>query len=358
MSDESIINLSDSTKATMRNYAMVAGFMVLFIYAMAQMLYYFSIDYSLFIGTNHKIFRAIISCSLVLLGSVLAFLHKRDLIAITFLLMGLYNACTLFGPLFGTMSHGWSCPYLIVMVILGIAMLFTRNEQKYFCALILIPGNILRLARYALDLPREVTGIGLVIIALVSLYAVLCIGLENQRLPGYRLLTADESNESEDGSPVHFKISGSILGYSLLMVPAVALILFRLNLLGIKNADLQSIGMICGLMLIFVGFLMLTAGRMKYTPFMFTMLGITMAIQQILGVGWMIAIFLLIIASLCIFRSDKRILVGTSVLIWAINVLLLETAPNGVVIALTTVFLIVLTYVCFALCSDNRLKLI
>jgi len=369
MSDESIINLSDSTKATMRNYAMVMGFMTLFIYsAIVAMTHLSLIELS---QSQLYISRAIIAIALMISGSILAFLHKRDLVSITFLLISVNASLNITGfALFGSTTLGFFLSFEIVAILLGIAMLFTRNEQKYICSAVLIPKYTIALisdiAFYepiaCIDASTYMTmkAVGWMIIALVSVYAVLCIGLENPRFPGYGLLTADEDYEICDGSPVHFKVSGSVLGYMLLMIPLLTIIFYKLNLFNVGAPDIMACNGSCGILLFFVGFLMLIAGRMKFTPFMFMMLGIILAVP-VEGARWLFTISFIIIGILCIFRSDRKILVGIAIILHGLLLLFTNNSvlPNdAVLLILSTITFVIFAYVCFALCSDDRLKLI
>lgn len=367
MSDESIINLSDSTKATMRNYAMVAGFMAILIAASIDMTRYIS-------GSSPSMqvimYKSVISIALILFGSILAFLHKRDLVAITFLMIGLTASLSIMGvAVYESASYGFFDAYSIVAIIIGSAMLFTRNEQKYICAAILILPSIITLisglAFNANSIDHStmmsINAMGKMIWVVICIYAVLCIGLENPKFPGYRMLTADEEDETKDGSPVHFKVSGSILGYMLLMIPGLTCIFYKLNLFGMGIADIQTCDCSCGLLLIVVGFLMLVAGRMKFTPFMFMMLGMILVVPSTEQINWLFTVFFIIVGIICIFRTDRRILVGVAIIMNGLALLFTDEGvlPNDAAILLfSAIAFIIYAYVCFALCSDNRLKLI
>jgi len=369
MSDESIINLSDSAKTTVRNYAMVAGFMALFIYTTIHTAVFLSVGGSPTIQ-DYTFFRAIIAVALIMFGSILAFVHKRDLVSITFIMMGLGLLLVVMGTvLSGGILTGLSYSYMAVAVILAVAMLFTRNEQRFVCAAVLIPGYAISLigglacSADIIDASALMSmhAAGSVITALVSVYCALCIGLENPRFPGYILLTADEEYEICDGRPVHFKVSGSILGYSLIMVPIMACIFRSFGLFNMTISDLGASFCSCGLLLIFTGFLMLVAGRMKFTPFMFMMMGILMALIPMVQVPWLYTVSFIIVGILCLFRADRRIIVGAAVILYGLDFLFEVYGPlanEAVSLAINIVQFVIFTYVCFALCSDDRLKLV
>jgi len=354
MSDESILNLSDSTKAMMRNYAMVAGFFAIFIHSMLIACFGFTGGESSFAPSY------IVSAILLISGTVLVLLHKRDMTAIMFMMIGTsYLSFAIGFSVFGMRPFA---ALQILMLVFGVMFLLTKNEQKWICAalMILYGLNFITFGE-GIQNPQLISACIAVPSAILSGYAGLCIGLESPRFPGYSLLTADEADETKDGEPAHFKIMGSVLGYFLYSAAMFGSAMFYIGGDGTSLDRVIAMETICGTMLILVGLLMLIAGRMRFTPFMFIMLGTVTSLSFFLGdLIYLSFVFSLVVGLLCIFRKDRRLLVGVAVIMYgltyALSAMIIDSNA-GALFILNIIPFLILMYVSYALITQKTDKL-
>jgi len=361
MSDESIINLCDESKSAMRNYVMAAGLVALFVFSLivADINIRGYTTYE-FLRANNIIFASIFFVVLLSLGIILALLHKRDLVSITFILL----AMSIFLPQFGAYFFGGFTGYAMIAIVLisGIMFLFTRNEQRIACSTLLILRGLMFGSALMPSYSHEFVAVLSIIMAIVCAYFAIVIVLGNLKLPLYSMLTVDETDSSKDGSPVHFSVTGSILGYMLFSAAMLSSVLFYCGVDDVSIKACYATEAVCGLMLIVTGFIMLVAGRMKFTSMLFIMIGIvTSTTMMIMGTSHICFLFYLLIAIFCFFKEDRRILVGLAVLIYGLTYPI-SASVGGDIFALSVVLnlapFLILMYVCLALCSDGRLKLI
>jgi len=362
MSDESIISLSDESKSGLRNYVMAAGFIAMFVFAtiVASINLCGQTTYQYF-GSHNVLIATIFFLVLLSLGITLAMLHKRDLVSITFILIGI----SIFLPQFGAQFYGGFTSYSMIAIVLicGVMFLFTRNEQRIACSTLLILRGLMfitvLLPEYNYGLVAAIS----IITALVTAYFALAICLENPKMPLYNILTADESDESKDGSPVHFKVTGSILGYMLFSAAMLSAILYYAKIDDVSIMGTFATESVCGMMLIVTGFIMLVAGRMRFTSMLFIMLGtVTSTTVFMTDISYISCLFYFLIAAICIFKKDRRLYVGVAIFFYGLTYLVsgaiggtADTA--GLSLVLNLIPFLILMFVCLGLCSDGRIKL-
>jgi len=370
MSDENILSLSDETKSMMRNYAMVAGFFAVFIVCIINVVCLLGGKTLVeTVGTSGDIaIYVIITVMLMISGIVLALLHKRDQVSITFLFMAMVMVFMAFRRIFADIPDEF-LGVGIVMLLIGIMMLITKNEQRVICSLMILPAPIFLVigmcclgAGMDITTALKVASIGLLITALAALYAVFAIGLENPKFPGYEMFVADENDESKDGVPVHFKISGAILGYMTLTIPMFTAMLYSLHVSGMTQEVCSYMDIFAGLMLAVFGIVMLVAGRMRFTPFLFMILGVSLAIAGLVGANsWIICIIMVILGIICVFKFEERMLLGTALILFGLSWLFADQAifstVEAVSIFINLIPAVILTCISFALCSNGKLQI-
>jgi len=370
MSDENILSLSDESKAMMRNYAMVAGFFAFFLAGIINVVCLFGRKTVLeTLGPTGDMAIYIVTGSvLILSGIILALLHKRDQVSITFLIIAMVIMFMAFKTMFPVIPSQFSGVGIMAFLV-GFMMLITKNEQRIICSLLLLPTPIFILiglccmgAGVDMTTALMVAAVGLLISVLASLYAILAIGLENPKIPGYEMLVADEEDESKDGVPVHFKVSGAILGYMTLTLPMITAILYHLHASGMTVEACSYIDFFTGLMLVLYGLIMLVAGRMRFTPFLLIMLGASIALAGYIGANsWIICIIMVILGIICVFRFEERMLLGVALIMYGVSWLFADQAifatVDAVSIFINIIPVAILTYISFALCSNGRLQI-
>ncbi len=370
MSDENILNLSDESKTMIRNYAMVAGFFAFFLAGSINVVCLFGRKTVLeTIGPAGDMALYIVTGSLLLLsGIILALLHKRDQVSITFLLLAMVMMFMAFKTMFPIIPSQFSGVGIMAFLV-GFMMLITKNEQRVICSLLLMPTPIFILiglccmgAGVDMTTALMVAAVGLLISVISALYAILAIGLDNPIFPGYDMLIADEVDESNDGVPVHFKVSGAILGYMTLALPMITAILYHLHASGMTVEACSYIDIFAGIMLMIFGPIMLVAGRMRFTPFLFMMLGASITIAGLIGASaWVVCIIMIILGVICVFRFEERMLLGMALILYGLSLLFADQSifatVDAVSIFINIIPVAILTYISFALCSNGRLQI-
>ncbi len=357
MSNESIVNLSNEMKADLRRYVTMSGFFLMFVMHLIALVNILKTGSATYAGYN--VIEIIISDFVLIIGVILALLHKRDLFALFFIL---FSAMTL------VIQHSGEASVIAVDLIffpLALMFLITRNEQaKILSALCVLIG---------LQVLRNVDGMMAVTIMCVGFIAILCgyfaliLGCEKFKFRLYDILVADEDDESNDGTPVHFKTVGSVLGYLLIAVMPLAEIVQLLTDGVIVSAYSENLSMVIGLMMVIVGFVMLVAGRMRFTPIMFWMIGVLFLIHPFCGditVGWFIG--LVMIAVLIMLHGESRKMAGCTLIFYILGLIFgyayCQTGANSVPLLACSVLMfavsfIICEYICFALSSNGKLKL-
>ncbi|HJJ31845.1 MAG TPA: hypothetical protein O0X97_06325, partial [Methanocorpusculum sp.] len=191
--------MDEIAKTEARNYLCAAGF---FMIAAWTILSVFSK-----VGTNtfveqHDFIHIALGIGLLIAATLLIVLHKRDMIAILFFMMGFWQLFCAF-----TSSGSWDT-ILAGFLLLAVLVTLTGQDKKKWL-LFLIPAILFvyRLLAECIGFNIYVFYILFSLLAVISLYCAFCCASERFSLPGRKILTADESTE--------FKASGSVLGYML-----------------------------------------------------------------------------------------------------------------------------------------------
>jgi len=357
MSDESVVNLSNDTKADLRRYFTMSGFFLMFVLQLIALVNVLKTGNAVYAG--YECIEIILAISILVSGVVLALLHKRDLFALFFILFAVMTIIIRYA--------GDSSVIAVDLIFFPLAVMFliTKNEQAKVLSVLCILIGLLVF--------RNVNGMDAVIIADLGFLAILpgyfalILGCEKFKFRLYDILVADEDDESNDGMPVHFKTVGSILGYLLIAIMPLAEIAQLLTDGVIISSYSENLSMVIGLMMVIVGFVMLVAGRMRFTPIMFWMIGTLFLIHPYCGditVGWFIC--LVMIALLIMLHGESRKMAGCTLIFYMLGLIFgyayCETGANSVPLMACAVLMFVISfilceYICFALHSNGKLKL-
>lgn len=354
MSDESIVTLSEETKNMMRNYAMFAGFFTTFI----TYLFVLTMDPEKMTYDWYQTYMmlGIVGNLLgILFGTILAFLHKRDLVAIYFIIQSVLGLIT-----FEYMSVDTTVLVCGVSLILGVMFLFSGNEQKWIVSILSIICGLDMFSLWMEDAVMFEMILGAAIAAITG-YCSFVLVCEKWKLPLYNLLTADLEDESADGTPVHFKTTGSIMAYILIATSQIGYLLYYTNA-GFGMEWALTLGSICGGCLVLISIMMLVAGRMKSTPFIFMAAAFTMIASATMENFLVYAVTFLFLGAVMLVRKDSRILTALMFLVMGFSSLFgssLGIIDNLTVSAILNVIpAIIAVYLSFALTSDGKLPLI
>lgn len=295
--------MDESAKFELRNYTMAAGFFVIAVTGLF-------VSGSTLLGTlvGNLFAMPIIPSIMVFVGVLLVFLEKRDLTAITFLLYGIMMFFLWMDSssriIDGEFPH-MRLLFDAFLLLLAVLILTSHDQKKYFLAIIPILLALLYIT------PVISSWLGILfgdLLALVTLYYAFVCASERVRLPGYATLTSDVVT--------NFKINGSVLGYFLFAISGAAYTLSYLTD-GSLDAAAVHLDMICSIFLILSGVLLLVAGKMRFTPVYFMLLGCFALIgTQVSGIfQCIIGVMAIFLGLFAILRLESRVLLGVLVII-------------------------------------------
>lgn len=360
MRQDSVLFMSGDTRSDMRNYAMVAGYFALFALSLFMVICLFRGDLDFNTNDLEKEYVHIMLATttvLILSGVSLAILHKRDLTAITFILLSVWPlTCVVGGTYAGIIPIG------IIFVIFGLIVLTTKDEQRWFSGFLLVITGVKSIMVLINQIP--IAGYLDIVLMLIALYACIAIMHERKAMPFRNLLTADEKGK-DDGEQIYFKNSGSALGYALFASVLTGYALTRLQVGNITMVDCSWIEQIAGVLLIALSLIMLIAGKMRFTPFMFMMAGIGMFAAGA-DEYWLQAGIFMLIGIMTLMHRDPKVLPGVVFFIYGLFMIVLgftngafdfSTLASQIAIVVDIVLIAILMYVIAGLYHEN-IKLI
>ena len=252
--------MDELAKTEARNYLSAAGF---FVIAANYLLL-------LFMDAETVLDPAIslaVGFGLLISGILLLVLRNRDMIALLFIMLSFYFIANVFAAgfvgVFLTLCFNGLLLLTILVTITG------KDKAKWM--IVILP--LLMLITSLIDIfsgarPSPAAYILFTAIAVISLYFAFCCACERINLPGRKLLTADEQTD--------FKASGSALGYLLFAATVGAYVVYYIvgeSMLSLET--LHTVNVVAAFLLILVGILLLTIGKMRFTPVMFIAAGLT-----------------------------------------------------------------------------------
>ncbi len=303
--------MDEFQKTEARNYLTAAGLLLIGILQLASIL----------TGENQFNAEAVsMPCAiggviLIILSIILLGLHKRDLAAISFIILGTAHIMTLFNT---------EDTYMIlslaraVTLVWGIILLFAKDPQKWIFAILgILQGLIFILRPYTGEMGpvRIIYLICLVLSIATALYFSLAAGFERIRLPGRNLITSDETTD--------FKKSGPAIGFTVFGTLALSYGLLYCSIPGytLSAEAIQIMATGFGMLLILFGILLFAVGKMRFTPVMFILIGVSEMTASFASGTMMYATgALLIITGLfAIFRKESRLLPGLMLIFYGVT---------------------------------------
>ncbi|HJJ31761.1 MAG TPA: hypothetical protein O0X97_05905 [Methanocorpusculum sp.] len=337
--------MDEIAKTEARNYLSAAGFFLLVAFSLLDILT--KVGNSTFIEMNTSLM-LVIGIGLLIIATLLIVLRKRDMISILFIMMG-----------FMQLFYAFSSPetwYLILfgfLVLIAVVTLTAKEKIKWLLFLIpavyLVRGLFVELQ----GINNTVIIVTHVILAVLCLYFALACASERFSLPGRKLLTADESTE--------FKASGSVLGYMLFALLTGGYALHYI--LGETVLPLETfvtIEHLCGILMIFVAILLFAVGKMRFTPVMFLLLGLT-GILAMYSTGSMfigLGILYIVIGLFAMLRKESRILPGIMLIIYGCTGFFTAFAGGNSPVAsiiLNAIPCLIAIYLAFVVYSQRKL---
>ncbi|MDO5847845.1 MAG: hypothetical protein Q4Q20_06110 [Methanocorpusculum sp.] len=334
--------MDEPAKTEARNYLTAAGFFVLAAY--------FILIPLMMMGSDHNTTIHLISgIGLLLIGTLLIILRKRDMIAILFMLLSFFYLSLGFiqglsGPMIALCFYG-----LILLTML--VTMTGRDKAKWLLMVIPLLLIIACLVRFA----GGITGmiVFFLIAAIISIYFALACASERINLPGRKLLTADEETD--------FKASGSVLGYLLFAVISGSYVVYYIVGEAMMHLEyLHTITIVAAVLLIFIAVLLFAVGKMRFTPIMFLsmglldLLGMYSSGAMLIGVG----ILWIIIGVFAMLRKESRILPGIMLVVYGCTYFF--TAYGGGNMPVVSVILnglpcLIAIYLAFVVYSQKKL---
>jgi len=296
--------MDELTKTEARNYLSAAGFFIIFaVYLLMTINNVANGDN--FIAMSSNILVAV-GFALLVIATLLIVLRKRDMIAILFIMIGFLELFWIFNT-----SLAWSTIIAGYILLITLVTLTSKDKQKWLLFLLPLVIFVLNLVNVIVGYNATVNVVGHIIILAITIYYAFCCASERLKLPGRKFLTADEQTD--------FKASGSVLGYMLFAIVTGGYALYYI--LGEAILPLEtfiSMELICGALMIFVAILLIAIGKMRFTPIMFLLLGLT-NILSIYSTGYMwigIGILFIIIGLFAMLRKESRILPGIMLIVY------------------------------------------
>ncbi|HJJ31826.1 MAG TPA: hypothetical protein O0X97_06230 [Methanocorpusculum sp.] len=339
--------MDETAKTEARNYLSAAGFFLIAAYFLVMI---FPI-----IGSNTPVSANIyvniaMGIGLLIIATLLIVLRKRDMISILFFILGFFQLFLAF-----TSTGFWMTILMGFLVLASLVLLVSKEKVKWLLFIIPAIMFVNSLVRGCFGYNTTVFAVFLGIITVISLYYAFCCASERISLPGRKLLTADEATD--------FKASGSVLGYMLfaLIFAVWAIFNFAGDSAALPVETTQTIELLCGALMIFVAVLLLAVGKMRFTPVMFLLMGIT-AILGIFVSGYMyigLGILYLVIGLFAILRKESRILPGIMLLFAAAVYFIVgavgAAVPAAALAVVNAAAAVIAVYLAFVVYSQRKL---
>ena len=352
--------MNEIAKNEMRNYLSAAGF---FVFALSTLLISTDILSRAFgIGGVDTIFYAGIICSLLILlfGILLAVLGKRDLTAITFLMLGstklLLEITGQYLLISGNLAE---LSFInVILIILALILLTAKDKAKYPLALLIgLQGgfNIIGFLAPG-DLMNMILGCSQTLLTVLALYYAFACASERFMLPLGKTLTAEQETD--------FKKSASALGYLTIAVSMAAWAYFYLfNASDIVAEIIYALDGVSAILMILVGILLFAVAKMRFTPVMFLLAGALLAVSSVIGDSFefIIGILFIVLGLFAVLRTESRILPGLMFVIYGISYFIGPVAVGAGITVLAVIVnglpALIALYLAVATFSQKKLPL-
>ena len=333
--------MDELAKTEARNYLSAAGFFVgaSFVLLLALSDTFVSETLQLITGFG-----------LLLIGILLIVLRKRDMIAMLFMMLAFIHLPRAFIPDF----PGFPILFCFGGVVLLTLLVTLTGKDKTKWLLFILPLLII-----LSSIVGPVSPIGHKIILwiqfAVNLYFALACASERLNLPGRRILTADEETD--------FKASGSVLGYILFAIITGTYVAYYLVGESMMRLEyLITINLVAAVLMVVVSVLLLTVGKMRFTPVMFMLAGLLTVVSlyvsgtmMLVGMG----ILFIIVGIFAVLRKESRLLPGIMLIVYGCTGFF-SVHGNGTVtpvvsFILNTIPCLIAIYLAFVVYSQKKL---
>ncbi|MDO5843615.1 MAG: hypothetical protein Q4Q53_00510 [Methanocorpusculum sp.] len=348
--------MDELQKTALRNYVTAAGFFIIAVQFLVRIIgSFFKLDYREVISTAMMGIVPAIIVGLLAVGIILVILKKRNLTAIIFLMIAMYYG-------FINLSQGSRTTGSIIigmfLMILAVIILSSKDSNKFLICL--IPG----LLGFSLFFAPVIGTDNIIVVAIRVIITLLCIYFafacvsERFALPFKKLLTKD--------SEMDFKSAGSVLGYVVFGVACSAL-----SVSSIANGVLLSseicvyIGQICGSTMAIIGVLLIAVEKVKFTPLLFILAGLTVYCG-VYTTGILLAatgILFIFLGLFALLQKDVRILPAFMMIITGVACFVSITIgvfvfSEFLTVALYLVPTVIAIYLSFGLITETKLPLV
>lgn len=337
----------------MRNYLSAAGFFVFAVSTLAIGVSYLSGT----IGAEQKNITIISTLLLLLVGVLLAVIGKRDLTAITFLMLGSIKLLMLAT---GFVSPGINIILYLFLLILAVILLTAKDKAKYPLAILIALQALFTTVSYIIpseEIMSSVFGYTRLILTVIALYYAFACASERICFPCSKILTADQETD--------FKKSASALGYLTISASMLVWAIYYLfNKSEIVANTIYALDGVYAALLILVSILLFAVAKMRFTPVMFLLAGSLLAVSSVIGATseFILGILFIVLGIFAVLRTESRILPGLMFVVYGVSyfigpvaasagIMILAVAVNGIP-ALIALYLAVATF------SQRKLPLI
>ncbi|HJJ31784.1 MAG TPA: hypothetical protein O0X97_06020 [Methanocorpusculum sp.] len=337
--------MDETAKTEARNYLSAAGF---FLIAAFWILGIFRSTSEIVNVESALAINFVVGIGVIIIATLLVILRKRDLFAILFFMLGIN---VLFWTVTTSLLWGLCIDAFLLLVIL--VTLTSKEKQKWVLFLIPLIYVIAELYYLFFGSNHVIGTIILAVLVIITLYYAFCCAAGRFHLPGFKLFTADQTTD--------FKASGSVLGYMLFALISGGYALYYL--LGEAALPLEtfvSIELLCGALMIFIAVLLFTVGKMRFTPAMFLLIGLTSILamystgSMFIGVG----ILYIVIGLFAMLRKESRILPGIMLIVYGCTDFFTAYAGGNtpvVSVILNAIPCLIAVYLAFVVYSQRKL---
>ena len=345
--------MDENAKNEMRNYLSAAGFFVFAVSTLAIGVSYLSGT----VGAEQKNITIISTLLLLLVGVLLAVIGKRDLTAITFLMLGSIKLLMLAT---GCVSPGINIILYLFLLILAVILLTAKDKAKYPLAILIALQALFTTVSYIIpseEIMSSVIGYTRLILTVIALYYAFACASERICFPCSKILTADQETD--------FKKSASALGYLTISASMLVWAIYYLfNKSEIVANTIYALDGVYAALLILVSILLFAVAKMRFTPVMFLLAGSLLAVSSVIGATseFILGILFIVLGIFAVLRTESRILPGLMFVVYGVSyfigpvaasagIMILAVAVNGIP-ALIALYLAVATF------SQRKLPLI
>ena len=352
--------MNETAKNEMRNYLSAAGF---FVFALSALIVS-TATLSKTVATS--IFDAGIACSLLILlfGILLAVLGKRDLTAITFLMLG---STKLLLEITGThlLSSGNMADLSFInvilqifLIILALILLTAKDKAKYPLAVLVGLLGFSTIVGFIIpsEMHNNVLGFSQIILAVLALYYAFACASERFTLPLGKTLTAEQETD--------FKKSASALGYLTISASmAVWAFFYIFNASDLIADIIYALDGVYALLMILIGILLFAVAKMRFTPVMFLLAGALLAVSSVIGDSFefILGILFIVLGIFAVLRTESRILPGLMFIIYGISYFIGPVAVGAGITVLAVIVnglpALIALYLAVATFSQKKLPL-